>query len=257
MQPEFLIGLISFFASLLTFFSGFGLGTLLLPVFAMFYDAKSAVLLTAFVHLLNNVFKFALVYRNIDWQKALSFSLFALPAGIFGALLLGLLDKNDLFSSGIQLGSLQLELSPIKISLGLMMVVFGFWELFLKVQKFSLAEKWFGILAFLSGFIGGFSGHQGALRTIVLSQSKLEKQAFVATGICIACFVDFARIPIYFSGNSMQSISIQAILPAVVPAFAGAWIGNHFLKKIEIKWLKWLVGTYLIAMGILIGMGIV
>ena len=137
------------------------------------------------------------------------------------------------------------------------MLFFGFWELFPRAQKFSLAEKWFGILAFLSGFIGGFSGHQGALRTIVLSQAKLEKQAFVATGICIACFVDFARIPIYFSGNSMQSISIQAILPAVVPAFAGAWLGNHFLKKIEIQWLKWLVGTYLIAMGILIGMGIV
>lgn len=257
MHPDLLIGLVAFFASLLTFFSGFGLGTLLLPVFALFYDVKSAVLLTACVHLLNNLFKFTLVYRSIDWRKALSFSLFALPASSLGAWLLELLNNNDLFSAGIQLGSLQLELSAIKISLGILMLFFGFWELFPRAQKFNLAEKWFGILAFLSGFIGGFSGHQGALRTIVLSQAKLEKQAFVATGICIACFVDFARIPIYFSGISMQSISIQAILPAVVPAFAGAWLGNHFLKKIEIQWLKWLVGTYLIAMGILIGMGIV
>jgi len=256
MQPEFLIGLVAFLASLLTFFSGFGLGTLLLPVFSMFYDVKSAVLLTACVHLLNNLFKFSLVYRSINWRKALSFSMFALPASLFGAWLLGLLDKNDLFRESMQLGSLQLELSPINLSLGLMMVLFGFWELFPNAQKFTITEKWFGPIAFLSGLIGGFSGHQGALRTIVLSQSKLEKQAFVATGICIACFVDFARIPIYFSGNAMQTISIQAILPAVFPAFAGAWIGNHFLKKIEIQWLKWLVGSYLIAMGTLIGMGI-
>lgn len=257
MHSYLLIGLVAFFASLLTFFSGFGLGTLLLPVFALFYDVKSAVLLTACVHLLNNLFKFTLVYRSIDWRKALSFTLFALPASLLGAWLLGLLDKNHLFCGVFQLGSLQLELSPIKLSLGFMMVVFGLWEFYPHSQKITISERWFGLVAFLSGLIGGYSGHQGALRTIVLSQAKLQKQVFVATGVCIACFVDLVRIPIYFSENSLQSISIQAILPAVVPAFAGAWIGNQFLKKIEVEWLKWLVGIYLIAMGALISMGVV
>jgi hypothetical protein len=143
------------------------------------------------------------------------------------------------------------------IAMGILMLFFGFWELFPQAQKFSLAEKWFGILAFLSGLIGGFSGHQGALRTIVLSKAKLEKQAFVATGICIACFVDLARIPVYVSENSMRNISMHAILPAVLPAFAGAWLGNRFLMKIEVKWLKWIVGAYLIVMGALVGLGLI
>jgi uncharacterized membrane protein YfcA len=257
MQPEYLIGLVSFFASLLTFFSGFGLGTLLLPVFAMFYDLNSAVLLTACVHLLNNVFKFALVYRNINWQKALTFSLFALPASLFGAWLLGVLNNSELNAAVYKFNNLELKLSAIKTSLGILMLFFGFWELFPRAQKFSLAEKWFGIFAFLSGLIGGFSGHQGALRTIVLSKAKLEKQAFVATGICIACFVDLARIPVYVSENSMRNISMHAILPAVLPAFAGAWLGNRFLMKIEVKWLKWIVGAYLIVMGALVGLGLI
>ena len=43
--------------SALTLFSGFGLGTLLLPAFALFFPVDVAVGLTAIVHFLNNLFK--------------------------------------------------------------------------------------------------------------------------------------------------------------------------------------------------------
>lgn len=257
MQPEFILGIVSFFASLLTFFSGFGLGTLLLPVFAMFYDLNSAVLLTACVHLLNNLFKFVLVYRHIAWRKALSFCLFALPASVFGAWLLGILNNIEFSTTVHTIATLELRLSALKISLGFLMLLFGIWEFLNSVQKFDLSDKWFGFFAFLSGLLGGFSGHQGALRTIVLSKAKLEKQTFVATGICIACFVDLARIPIYISEDSLHNITLQAILPAILPAFAGAWLGNRFLRKMEVRLLKWIIGTYLILMGIFIGLGII
>jgi uncharacterized membrane protein YfcA len=48
--------------SILTFFSGFGLGTLMLPVMALFFPVDLAVIATAIVHLANNLFKFGLVY---------------------------------------------------------------------------------------------------------------------------------------------------------------------------------------------------
>ena len=41
----------------LTLFSGFGLGTLLMPVFAIFFPIEIAVAMTAVVHLANNLFK--------------------------------------------------------------------------------------------------------------------------------------------------------------------------------------------------------
>jgi len=44
-------------ASMLTLFSGFGLGTLLMPVVALFFPLEVAIALTAVVHLANNVFK--------------------------------------------------------------------------------------------------------------------------------------------------------------------------------------------------------
>ena len=51
-------------ASILTFFSGFGLGTILLPVFTIYYDAPIAVALTAIVHFTNNIFKLGFDFLN-------------------------------------------------------------------------------------------------------------------------------------------------------------------------------------------------
>ena len=56
-----LISIVAFIGSGLTFFSGFGLGTVLLPVFALFFPVQVAVGLTAVVHFLNNLFKLGLV----------------------------------------------------------------------------------------------------------------------------------------------------------------------------------------------------
>ena len=72
-----IIPIVALLASLLTFFSGFGLGTLLMPVFAIFYPVEIAVALTGVVHLLNNLFKIALVYKNINLEIASEYLLMA------------------------------------------------------------------------------------------------------------------------------------------------------------------------------------
>lgn len=51
------MALAAFAASLLTLFSGFGLGTILTPIFGIFFPLNIAVALTGIVHLLNNLFK--------------------------------------------------------------------------------------------------------------------------------------------------------------------------------------------------------
>ena len=54
---------VALLASGLTFFSGFGLGTLLLPAFALFFPIEQAVAMTAVVHFLNGLFKLGLAAR--------------------------------------------------------------------------------------------------------------------------------------------------------------------------------------------------
>lgn len=67
-----------FFASGLTLFSAFGLGTLLMPVAAIFLPVPIAVAVTAIVHLSNKIFKLALLWRDVGREVLLTFGL---PAG--------------------------------------------------------------------------------------------------------------------------------------------------------------------------------
>ena len=48
---------VALLVSALTLFSGFGLGTLLMPAFALFFPIEVAVAATAIVHLANNIFR--------------------------------------------------------------------------------------------------------------------------------------------------------------------------------------------------------
>jgi len=69
-----IIGTVAFLASGLTLYSGFGLGTVLLPAFALFFPAETAVAATGTVHLLNNLFKGGLLRRTADWRIVMRLS---------------------------------------------------------------------------------------------------------------------------------------------------------------------------------------
>ena len=69
----FVIGIAALLASGLTLFSGFGLGTLLMPVFALFFPIDLAIALTAIVHLLNNLFKLILLGKFADLKTSFVF----------------------------------------------------------------------------------------------------------------------------------------------------------------------------------------
>lgn len=95
----FIIALTAFLTALLTFFSGFGLGTILLPVFAIFFSLDIAIAMTGVVHFANNIFKIALVGRSADKTVLLRFGLPAVLAAIAGAwVLLRLTDLSALYS---------------------------------------------------------------------------------------------------------------------------------------------------------------
>ena len=61
-----LVCLVAFLAAGLTLFSGFGLGTLLMPVLAIFLPLEEAIAITALVHFFNNLLKLVLLVRYAD-----------------------------------------------------------------------------------------------------------------------------------------------------------------------------------------------
>ena len=192
----FIICLAAFLASGLTLFSGFGLGTLLLPVMAVFFPVDLAIALTAVVHALNNVFKCWLLGRYADRAVVLKFGLPAILAALLGArLLLYLSDLQPLLH--YQVLGREAQVMPVKLVVAVLMVAFALFELAPRLANLSLPPRYLPLGGVLSGFFGGLSGHQGALRSVFLLKAGLTKESFIATGVVISLLVDIPRIVIY------------------------------------------------------------
>ncbi len=245
-------------ASCLTFFSGFGLGTLLMPVFILFFPLETAIALTAVVHFFNNMLKFSLLYRSVRWPVALKVGLPAFATAFAGARLLFRLEEFSPVLSYSLFGK-EFHILPVKLVIAVVMIVFVILELLPVFKKVSFSPKVLPLGGLLTGFFGGLSGHQGALRAMFLLKCGLEKEAFIATGVAIAAFVDVSRLSVYW-GRIMASGYEEygfVMLAAVISAFAGVLIGKRILKKMTFATVQTVTSVMLFAIAVLLGMGII
>ncbi len=243
-------------ASALTFFSGFGLGTLLLPAFALFFPIEQAIALTAVVHFLNGLFKLALVGRHADRGVVLRFGLPAIAASFLGAwVLVWLAGVAPVFSYSA-FGRL-ISVTPVKLVIGLLLLLFASLELLPRFRTLSFGAQYMPLGGVLSGFFGGLSGMQGALRSAFLSRAGLTKEAFIGTGVLVACLIDFARLGIYSSPLAKEGphLNYSLLAAAVLSAFVGATLGNNYLKKLTMPGIQHIVAImlFVVALGLVTG----
>ncbi len=118
-------------------------------------------------------------------------------------------------------------------------------------QNLTIGRNKLWIGGMISGFFGGLSGHQGALRSAFLINSGLSKESFIATSIVIALTVDLVRMSVYASNYAISGISVHLpiLIVAVLSAFAGAVGGRILLKKITYNNIRNLVAVFLILIG--------
>lgn len=253
-----LICIVALIGSGLTLFSGFGLGTLLVPVFAIFFPIEIAISLTAIVHFLNNLFKLTLLGKHADKSVILRFGIPAIISAFIGAYVLTLLTGMlPLFHYSIS--GKTFEVMPVKLTIAILLTVFALFDVIPRLANLQFNQKYLPLGGLLSGFFGGLSGNQGALRTAFLIRANLSKEAFIATGVVIACLIDISRLTVY----TKQIIEIgdqfnyTLIIAATLSAFLGAYIGNKVLKKITIKTLQYIVAAMLFIFAVLLGAGII
>lgn len=245
-------------ASGLTLFSGFGLGTILTPIMAIFFPIEAAVAMTGLVHFANNLFKFALFARRADWRVAARFGLPAVVASFVGAaLLLWLSDLPPLFT--YPFFGRTLAVTPVKLTVGLLIGFFSLLELTQPLKGKGLQPGLLPLGGLLSGFFGGLSGHQGAFRSAFLLRLGLSKEAFIATGVVVACLVDATRLSVYAGhlGAPEITANLGLLAAATACAFLGAFLGARLLGKMTITALHALVGAMLLALSALLAAGII
>jgi uncharacterized membrane protein YfcA len=245
-------------ASGLTLYSGFGLGTLLLPVFALLFPVNIAIALTAIVHFLNNIFKLFLLAKFADFKVVAVFGIPAIIAAFFGAEVLDYLSDAQPIATYKLLGRIY-YIELIKAVVAFLILIFAVLELIPNLEKkYSFKRKYLPLGGLLSGFFGGLSGHQGALRSAFLIRLNLTKETFIATGIVVALMIDTTRLLVY-STNFLSSETINnfwLLFTSTVSAFIGAFLARRLLNKVSYKFIHILVGIMLIFIALGLGSGI-
>ena len=248
---------VALLASGLTFFSGFGLGTLLLPAFALFFPVDRAIALTAVVHFLNGLFKLALVGRQADRKVVFRFGLPSIIAAFVGAgVLLWLIGLGSVFD--YSLFGRRFEVTPVKLVVGVLLLVFAAIEVLPRFRDLGFNPRYLPLGGAISGFFGGLAGMQGALRSAFLVRVGLTREAFIGTGVVVACLVDVSRLALY-SGSILggaAGLDYWLLFAAVLSAFLGAFLGNSYLKKMTMQGIQRVVAgmLFVVAAGLVTGL---
>jgi len=249
---------VAFLASVLTLFSGFGLGTILLPAFVLFFPVELAVAMTAVVHLANNIMKLAVLGRYADRSVVVRFGVPAIVAAIAGALLLTVLADGSPVARW-SLYDREMVVTPVKLLIAVLIMVFALLEVLPSLRHLQFERKYLPLGGVLSGFFGGLSGHQGALRSAFLIRAGLSKEGYIATGVVIACLVDVTRLSVY--GRHVQSTGLEEHLTlltaSVISAFVGVLAGRHLLGGITMRSVQVIVSALLMLTAIGLGSGLI
>jgi len=256
------VGLTAFGVSLLTLFSGFGLGTLLMPAFALFFPVEVAVASTAVVHAANNVFKVGLLATGAPREVVLRFGVPAIVASFLGAIALSSLSSQPPLASWSFMDRIAL-VTPVKLVMGLLILVFSLFELVPSLRGLRAPLRWLPLGGALSGFFGGLSGHQGALRAVFLAPLGLSPTQFVSAQAVLALLVDAARLIVYGwslavvgGGVGAGAIPWNLVGMATLCAFAGAYLGKRLLPKVTVAALHLVLGALLVVVGVALSLGV-
>lgn len=231
---EILIGILAVCAGALASVSGFGIGSLLTPAFAVRVDTKVAVAAVSVPHLVGTAVRFWRLRRQVDRQVLWSFGLASAAGGLVGAVL-------HAWASSPWLS-----------------VVFGGLLVFVAVSEFTgLAQRmrFSGPLAWiagsLSGLLGGLVGNQGGIRSAALMGVDLSKESFVATATAVGLLVDAARMPVYLVAERAAVLRIwPTVTLATLGVVAGTLIGQRALAAVPEVLFRRLVALMLAALGV-------
>jgi uncharacterized membrane protein YfcA len=256
------IAITAFAAAAVTLVSGFGLGSVLLPVFALFMPVPVAVAATAVVHLANNLFKLVLVGRQADRRSVLRFGLPAALAAVAGAALIGAFDQATPLAV-YELGGRRCEVTLVKLVIGLLIVGFAVLEFLPGFSRLAFDAKYLPLGGVISGFFGGLSGHQGALRSAFLVKAGLTKGEFIGTGVVAAVMVDATRLAVYglaAGGANLTELNGARgamVVTGTVAALAGSLLAARLIEKITLKGVQVTVAIGLGVIGVAMGMGMI
>ena len=230
----FIITLGAFIAAALTVPAGFGLSTMLTPLVLFLVGPHEAVAIVAVIHGAHNGWKLFILKEHVDFEAFKRYGIWLVIGAIGGALLQS-----------------QVPQDPLLLIIGVFLII---------LPILTMSEGWTGyripeandrIGGFGSGFMGGLSGHQGALRAMFLKRRLSDKMSYAATASILALCVDLTRIPVYIIFNETQIIeNFSLLFPLTISALIGVQVGKLFLERLKSDTIHFAIMIGIVASGI-------
>jgi uncharacterized membrane protein YfcA len=232
--PSVLVSLAGLLAGAIAAVTGFGIGSLLTPVFAGQTGTKLAVAAVAIPHLIGTAQRFWLLRQHIDRRILLGFGLASAVGGLAGALL-----QTRVSNRGLA------------IVFGLLLILAGISELTGWIQRVHPGRRAAWVAGILSGALGGLVGNQGGIRAAAMLGFNVPRQSFVATATAIALFVDGARLPVYLVTQGGEIARIwPLVLTATVGVVVGTAIGSRILRSLPQRTFRVILAMLLMTLGV-------
>ena len=221
MEELLLVAIGSFLAAALTVPAGFGLSTILTPLVLLLMGPHEAVAVVAMVHGAHNAGKFAALRESVDFEAFRRYGVWLVLGAILGAVLQNEVPQKPLLALS---GAFLVSLPLLSMSEG--------WT------GYRIPEANDSLGGFGSGFMGGLTGHQGALRAMFLTRRLPDKMTYAATASVLALCVDLSRVPVYllFRYDEMsQHAALTLVL--VISALIGVRVGKTWLERLKSEWI--------------------
>ena len=214
--------------------TGFGIGSLLTPVFALSMDTRTAVAAVSIPHVVGTAVRFWRLRGRVDTHVLWSFGLTSAGGGLAGAALYSVATSRWL---NVVFGGLLLFAAVSEVT-GLV-----------RRMRFRGWMAWFA--GALSGLLGGLVGNQGGIRSAAMLAFDLPKETFVGTATATALLVDGARLPVYLARQHSEIVALyQWVLIATVGVIAGTLIGSHTLNRVPESWFRRILAVVLAVLGV-------
>ena len=214
--------------------AGFGIGSVVTPVFALRLEMNLAVAAVAIPHAAATALRFWMLRRDVDATVVRTFGVMSAAGGLAGALLQQ--------SAGSR---------ALVVVFGGLLIFAGLTGITGLAARIRLSGTAGWIAGLLSGVFGGLVGNQGGIRSAALLGFGLSPTAFVSSATAVALMVDAARLPVYLATEGDRLLPLA---PLIATATAGTMVGTlggaGLLRRIPPPLFRTLVSALILVLGV-------
>jgi uncharacterized membrane protein YfcA len=235
MEAYLLTMVIFLLASFVQGLTGFGFALVSIPFLVMFMDIRTAVPLCMLSGLVITAFLSLQLRDHLDWKKVLPLLLGSLPGIVAGVLFLKKINE------------------PVfKLSLGIMLIGYSLYRLFLSPRPRSLHRIWAWAAGFATGAISGAFSAGGPPTIIYTTLTGWNKNEIKST-LSIFFFLGGIATAAAHAISGLTTIEVLQLSAFSLPGvLSGVWGGSLLYKRFRTEGYIKLVLVGLVLTGLML-----